>query len=380
MITRALLVFAVTLCSLGASAQVPDTAPATAAPAPPPATAPAAGKPADSASPKPKFLGGDVPIFDPANEIVTWDGHSWNLNNNRLFEARFEKYLNAPAETDKDSLAYQNILNTIVAKLGPDQASTASVDEAFRLLKRAANYEIDAHLCDALADAVYSVWRAQDASQRLAQANVALEQERKTNEWNAQVAAQQNRLESAPSSKDKTTAAQWAKDQQLAPFLRPDDVSALRTKLPRFPLARKLKFDDPLGTVRKLHETGVTLLAGTDAPNPGTLHGVSLHRELELLVEAGLKPSEALAAATSVPAKRFGLNDRGRVEPGARADLLLVKGDPTSNIRATRAIVGVWRAGVRLDRDAYRGEIDKAKLAAGKLIGPGATRVSDFEG
>lgn len=91
---------------------------------------------------------------------MSWDGHNWNLNNNRLFEARFEKYLNASAETSADAAAYQALLNSILAKLGPDQISTANVDEAFRLLKRAAGYEIDAHLCDALADAVYSVWRA----------------------------------------------------------------------------------------------------------------------------------------------------------------------------------------------------------------------------
>ncbi|HEY1583112.1 MAG TPA: hypothetical protein VGF73_08440 [Chthoniobacterales bacterium] len=112
-----LLVF----CSLGTEAQVPDRAPA-------PATAPPDAKPAASSSPAPKFLGGDVPIFDPANEIVTWDGHSWNLNNNRLFEARFEKYLNAPAETDKESLGYQTVLNTILEKLSPEQASTENID------------------------------------------------------------------------------------------------------------------------------------------------------------------------------------------------------------------------------------------------------------
>ncbi|MBA3652128.1 MAG: hypothetical protein H0W66_11785, partial [Chthoniobacterales bacterium] len=193
-------------------AQVPDSGPAQTAPTPPPAPA---ARPAGSSSPAPKFLGSDVPIFDPANEIVTWDGHSWSLNHNRLFEARFEKYLNAPADTSAESKAYQTILSTILGKLGPGQTSADSVDQAFRLLKRAANYEMDAHLCDALADAVYSVWRAQDASQRLAQANLALEQERKNNEWNAQVAAQQNKLEGAPSSKNKDAAAQWTKEQQL---------------------------------------------------------------------------------------------------------------------------------------------------------------------
>ena len=210
--SRLALVAILALCLfVRAEAQVPDAAPAqTAAPAPPPAPAKAA------ASPAPKFLGNDVPIFDPASEVVSWDGHNWNLNNNRIFEARFEKYLNTPADTSAQSQAYQNILNTILAKLAPAESSAPRIDEAFRLLARAANYEADAHLCDALADAVYSVWRAQDSSQRLAQANVALEQERKANEWNAQVASQQTKLESAPPSKDANAAAQWAKEQQTA--------------------------------------------------------------------------------------------------------------------------------------------------------------------
>lgn len=211
---RALSLLFVSLALTGARAQVPDSAP----PAPPAPAAPQQqpAAPAKSSTPAPKFLGSDVPIFDPASEIVSWDGHNWNLNNNRVFEARFEKYLNAPTETSADSAAYQALLNSILAKLGPDQVSTANVDEAFRLLKRAAGYEIDAHLCDALADAVYSVWRAQDASQRLAQANIALEQERKQNEWNAQVASQQTKLESAPASTNKDATAQWAKDNQSA--------------------------------------------------------------------------------------------------------------------------------------------------------------------
>ena len=120
-------------------AQVPDAS----APGPPPASS---SQPAASPNESPKFLGKDVPIFDPANEIVTWDGHSWNLNNNRLFEARFEKYLSAPAETSAQSQAYQNILNSILEKLAPGQTSTQKIDEAFRLLPRAATFDIDAHL------------------------------------------------------------------------------------------------------------------------------------------------------------------------------------------------------------------------------------------
>ncbi len=112
-------------------------------------------------------------------------------------------------------------------------------------------------------------------------------------------------------------------------------------------------------SVRELHRAGVPVLAGTDANNaPGrnapVVHGVSLHRELELLVEAGLAPAQALTAATAAPAHHFGLADRGRIAPGMRADLLLVNGDPTVDITSTRAIVAVFKRGVPLDRKAAR--------------------------
>ncbi|TDC75050.1 amidohydrolase family protein [Streptomyces hainanensis] len=99
-----------------------------------------------------------------------------------------------------------------------------------------------------------------------------------------------------------------------------------------------------------LHRAGVPLLAGTDATPFAPTHGESMHRELALLTSAGLTPEEALAAATSVPARHFGLADRGRIAPGLRADLLLVDGDPTRDVSATAAIVDVWRRGVRQAR------------------------------
>jgi imidazolonepropionase-like amidohydrolase len=105
--------------------------------------------------------------------------------------------------------------------------------------------------------------------------------------------------------------------------------------------------------VRRLVDAGVTVLAGTDAPNPGTVFGASLHRELELLVRCGISPAQALTAATAEPARVFGLADRGRVAPGQRADLVLVSGDPLTDITATRAIERIWRGGVACDRHAF---------------------------
>ena len=129
-----------------------------------------------------------------------------------------------------------------------------------------------------------------------------------------------------------------------------------------------------------LARAGVPLLAGSDAPNPGTAFGTSLHDELVLLTDAGLPPLEALKAATSAPADAFRLMDRGRIRPGARADLLLVDGDPTTSIDATRAIVGVWKDGVRFDHqpwhDAARAEHAEREAARGRH-GPGV--ISDFE-
>ena len=135
--------------------------------------------------------------------------------------------------------------------------------------------------------------------------------------------------------------------------------------------------------MRALHARGVPILAGTDAANPGTTYGASLHRELVLLTEAGLTPGEALAAATSVTADAFGLVDRGRVAPGRRADLLLVEGDPTADVTATRAVVGIWKGGVRIDRDAYRAGLaaqrEAAEAQTRSLAEAEAAPVSDFE-
>ena len=85
---------------------------------------------------------------------------------------------------------------------------------------------------------------------------------------------------------------------------------------------------------------GVPFLAGTDAPSTGIFFGSSLHDELELLVrELGLSEAEALRAATVIPAAFSGMEDRvGTVEPGKRADLVLLNADPLSDIRNTRSI------------------------------------------
>jgi imidazolonepropionase-like amidohydrolase len=163
-------------------------------------------------------------------------------------------------------------------------------------------------------------------------------------------------------------------DPRLAPYLTADEVANLRRS---FPKHGEQRFQNALDTVRQLKAAGVPILAGTDAPNPGTAHGPSIHRELELLVQAGLTPAEALAAATSAPARTFGLKDRGRIAPGLRADLVLVKGDPTKDVTATRDIQKVWKIGQEVPRpQAPRAAAGESAPAAQV---PASGEISDFE-
>lgn len=131
-------------------------------------------------------------------------------------------------------------------------------------------------------------------------------------------------------------------------------------------------------TLTSLARAGVPILAGTDAGNPATWYGISMHRELELLVKAGLTPVQALTAATSTPAKAYGLADRGRIAKGMKADLLLIEGDATKDILQTRNLVEVWKNGVPTTklREARRASVvAEATAAASQVTLPADGRV-----
>ena len=148
----------------------------------------------------------------------------------------------------------------------------------------------------------------------------------------------------------------WSKlpnDLSIAPYLGP--LTRREFEQPGWKNVQHISYADNEAALRTLRYAGLPLLAGTDANDAKA--GAILHTELELMVNAGLTPSETLADATSVPAKIFSLNDRGRIAPGMRADLLLVRGDPTKDIHVTRDIVAIWKQGVRVNRESYRDRI-----------------------
>jgi imidazolonepropionase-like amidohydrolase len=99
-----------------------------------------------------------------------------------------------------------------------------------------------------------------------------------------------------------------------------------------------------------LYRAGVTLLAGTDAPEPFVCPGFSLHQELELLVESGLPPAAAINCATIDNARILKQEKKlGSIEAGKLADLVLLRLDPLKDIHNTRSIAKVVRAGRVLD-------------------------------
>jgi imidazolonepropionase-like amidohydrolase len=107
--------------------------------------------------------------------------------------------------------------------------------------------------------------------------------------------------------------------------------------------------------VKKLFDAGILVAAGTDAPYPGVSQGEGLHRELELLVEAGLTPLEAITVATKNAALLMNAGDEwGTLAPGKVANILLITGHPDKHISDTRNIETVIQAGRLLDREKLK--------------------------
>jgi len=142
-------------------------------------------------------------------------------------------------------------------------------------------------------------------------------------------------------------------DPFLTAALPPDSVQQFRSPEyrakvaadPNVPKARAA-LENGMRNLKTLHAKGVHIAFGTDSgANPVRIQGWGEHRELELMVKAGLSPMDALVAATRGSATMLGISDRGTLEKGKRADLLVLAGNPLDDIRNTRKLVSVWHDG-----------------------------------
>jgi imidazolonepropionase-like amidohydrolase len=174
---------------------------------------------------------------------------------------------------------------------------------------------------------------------------------------------------------DPTLVVYWARsyqwDLKAAPDARERYVAASSREswkqfrnLPDRPEVRAMMaqvFERFLQITRLVHREGVRILAGTDY----LLLGFALHDELGWLVKAGLTPAEALAAATRNAAEAAGLDgELGTIEPGKRADLVLLDGNPLDDIANTKRIAAVVAQGRLYDRAALDAILERVAQAA----------------
>ncbi len=211
-----------------ASAQVAEPPPAQPAPAPPPSSGGGGGNHSS-------FLGKDLPFFDPDSETVTWDGKTWNVSNNRVFQARFEKYLNAPEENDAEAAQYEATLQQILDLLRPRNVNPKTLDQAFSLLPKASAYKRDAGICDAISNQVYAVWQSQKDRARLQAAVNTFESERRRLERNKVVTLENTSFSTRRSAQAKDgdkkasvgSTADRAEDMRLEAETQPIDLRLL---------------------------------------------------------------------------------------------------------------------------------------------------------
>lgn len=127
----------------------------------------------------------------------------------------------------------------------------------------------------------------------------------------------------------------------------------------------KTSIENAYASARALHKGGVPLVVGTDTTgmSHGFTFGLAVHHEMYLFAHrVGMSAAEVLRAATATPAERFGLQDRGRIEVGRRADLALFEGDLRAHFADEKKLCMplrcVWRGGVVVE--AWRGQVESA--------------------
>lgn len=130
------------------------------------------------------------------------------------------------------------------------------------------------------------------------------------------------------------------------------DPRDMKKQLPQDSLDFKnLEYEKLASILKTMRRAGVMIMAGTDTGNAYTYPGIDLHRELALLVQAGLSPLDALRSATVEPGKYLGANDTlGSIAPGKLADIVLLSADPLKDIRNTQKIEAVFLEGKYLTR------------------------------
>jgi len=165
-----------------------------------------------------------------------------------------------------------------------------------------------------------------------------------------------------------TTPAPWLDEPYLAGLLRdtiaPEVIERMHNahvkRDPALAERNAENYDILKRSVAKLGAAGALVILGSDTGLEDHFFGYAEQKEMELMVQAGMTPSQVIVAATSRAAEYLGLTDRGLVAVGKRADLLVLDGNPLDDIRSTRRIAKLYLAGAEVDRAALKASLMKA--------------------
>ncbi|YCM42119.1 hypothetical protein V2O64_12480 [Verrucomicrobiaceae bacterium 227] len=157
------------------------------------------------------LLGNEIGFFDPTNDTISWNGSTWAASNNRIFEARFEKYLNEPEDASEEANEYRDTIEEILATLSPHRKGGPVFADAVALLPRASLYPGDAKLCDSLSNAIYTAVLAKKDVNKGRQMMAAIEREKKKHILDADWKA---RTEQDPTAGNTTKGAGKGDDKE----------------------------------------------------------------------------------------------------------------------------------------------------------------------
>ncbi len=170
-----------------------------------------------------------------------------------------------------------------------------------------------------------------------------------------------------------TSPPAWLAEPLLAetvsPEVRERAAGAFARRSPEAAARAEASFAAMERSLGRLAAAGVPLVLGSDSGVQDHFYGFAAHRELELMVAAGLSPMDAILTATVRSAERLGLDDAGRLVAGARADFVVLEANPLDDITNTRRIARVVLGGEEVDREAMRGSWSEGAAAPAETAG-----------
>ncbi|MFM7181033.1 MAG: hypothetical protein ACKO2G_06175 [Verrucomicrobiales bacterium] len=143
-------------------------------------------------------LGNDLPAMDPSSEVAIWDGKAWNINDNRVFSARFERYLGEPEAKSAADAAYISTIREILDLLSPLNTDRDKMRRAVVLLPVAAEHPQDARLCDALLNAIFRVYLSKRNQNDYDMQVKAMKDEAERLRWKGDMKAEERSLTTNP--------------------------------------------------------------------------------------------------------------------------------------------------------------------------------------